>query len=64
MGGRLIDHTFMAIFMTKVCTKGFDDCVIKGEHERMAQAFTMGAAGESPPLPLTALVIQVPVRWP
>lgn len=46
------------MLMVQVCTKGFDDGLVKGEFERMAQAFTMGAAGESPPLPLTALVIQ------
>ncbi|KAL2507527.1 Zinc finger CCCH domain-containing protein 24 [Forsythia ovata] len=46
------------MLMVQVCTKGFDDGLVKSEFERMAQAFTMGAAGECPPLPLTALVIQ------
>lgn len=41
--------------MMQVCTLGFDDGQVKDELQRLAQAFSVG----SPPLPLTALVIQV-----
>jgi tRNA (uracil-5-)-methyltransferase len=41
---------------------GFDDDMITNELRGLAHAFTTGAAGSAPPLPLTALVIQVPVH--
>lgn len=45
--------------MVQVCMAGYDDDVINSELERMTRAFAMGAASTSPPLPLTALVLQV-----
>ncbi|KAL0436440.1 UNVERIFIED_CONTAM: Zinc finger CCCH domain-containing protein 24 [Sesamum radiatum] len=46
------------MLMVQVCTKGFDDGLIKDEIERLARDFSVGSTVESPPLPLTALVIQ------
>lgn len=38
---------------------GFDDGVVNDELEKMARAFAAGAYSNSPPLPLTALLVQV-----
>lgn len=38
---------------------GFDDALIASEFEKLAQVFSAGAAKNCPPLPLTALVVQV-----
>lgn len=46
------------LLMVQVCMAGYDDDVINSELERMTRAFAMGAASTSPPLPLTALVLQ------
>ncbi|KAK4440747.1 Zinc finger CCCH domain-containing protein 24 [Sesamum alatum] len=46
------------MLIVQVCTKGFDDGKIKDEIERLAREFSVGSTVESPPLPLTALVIQ------
>ncbi|XP_018811322.1 zinc finger CCCH domain-containing protein 24-like [Juglans regia] len=46
------------ILVVQVCSVGFDDAVITGEFKRLAEAFTEGAAENSPSLPLTALVVQ------
>ncbi|PIN17494.1 tRNA (uracil(54)-C(5))-methyltransferase [Handroanthus impetiginosus] len=46
------------LLMVQVCTVGFDDGQVKSELEGLAQAFSVGSTVESPPLPLTALVIQ------
>ncbi|KAL0460204.1 UNVERIFIED_CONTAM: Zinc finger CCCH domain-containing protein 24 [Sesamum latifolium] len=46
------------MLIVQVCTKGFDDGQIKDEIERLAREFSVGSTVESPPLPLTALVIQ------
>ncbi|KAJ8434169.1 hypothetical protein Cgig2_009736 [Carnegiea gigantea] len=54
------DETNIAevMLMVQVCTTGYDDDVINSEIERMTQAFAAGAASTSPPLPLTALLLQ------
>ncbi|XVF68599.1 hypothetical protein PTKIN_Ptkin11bG0014800 [Pterospermum kingtungense] len=46
------------MLIVQVCSVGFDDAKITSEFERLAQAFAAGAAANSPPLPLTAFVIQ------
>ncbi|KAL0417730.1 UNVERIFIED_CONTAM: Zinc finger CCCH domain-containing protein 24 [Sesamum radiatum] len=46
------------MLIVQVCTKGFDDGQIKDEIECLAREFSVGSTVESPPLPLTALVIQ------
>ncbi|KAG8387690.1 hypothetical protein BUALT_Bualt02G0047500 [Buddleja alternifolia] len=46
------------LLMVQVCTLGSDDEQLKDEFERLAQAFYKESTMESPPLPLTALVIQ------
>lgn len=46
------------MLMVQVSTAGFDDELVKGEFEKMAQAFSAGASANSPPLPLTELVVQ------
>lgn len=46
------------MLIVQVCTKDFDDGQIKDEIERLAREFSVGSTVESPPLPLTALVIQ------
>ncbi|KAL3618524.1 hypothetical protein CASFOL_037606 [Castilleja foliolosa] len=46
------------MLIVQVHTVGFDDVHVKDEIERLAQAFYAGSTAESPPLPLTALVIQ------
>lgn len=43
----------------QVSTAGFDDEVVNGEFEKMTKAFVTGASANTPPLPLTALLIQV-----
>lgn len=43
----------------QVCTLGSDEGQVKDELDRLAQAFSTGSAAESPPLPLSSLVIQV-----
>lgn len=40
----------------------FDDALVNSEFERLAKAFAVGASASSPPLPLTALVVQVHER--
>ncbi|KAJ8751609.1 hypothetical protein K2173_016860 [Erythroxylum novogranatense] len=46
------------MLIVQVCTMGFDDVLITTEYEKLANAFVTGAAANSPPLPLTALVLQ------
>ncbi|CAI0397771.1 unnamed protein product [Linum tenue] len=46
------------MLMVQVSTKGFDDAIVTSELERLTLSFTNGAAANSPPLPLTALVLQ------
>ncbi|WCJ41034.1 hypothetical protein M5689_021925 [Euphorbia peplus] len=46
------------MLMVQVCLAGFDDELVNSELERLAQAFSSGAAANSPPLPLTVLVLQ------
>ncbi|XP_050370033.1 zinc finger CCCH domain-containing protein 24 [Argentina anserina] len=46
------------LLMVQVSTAGFDDSLVTSEFERLALAFSAGAAENSPSLPLTALVIQ------
>lgn len=43
----------------QVSTSGFDDEVVNGEFVKMTKAFATGASANCPPLPLTALLIQV-----
>lgn len=45
--------------MMQVCTLGSDDGKVKDEIQQLAQAFSVESTKGSPPLPLTALVIQV-----
>lgn len=45
--------------MMQVSTGGFDEVLVTGEFEKLAQAFAAGATACSPPLPLSALVVQV-----
>ncbi|OWM68891.1 hypothetical protein CDL15_Pgr025078 [Punica granatum] len=47
------------MLIVQVCSLGHDNAVIASEFERMARAFSSGAAGSSPVLPLTHVVIQV-----
>ncbi|KAL1558554.1 zinc finger CCCH domain-containing protein 24 [Salvia divinorum] len=46
------------MLMVQVCTLGSDEGKVKEELHRLAQAFSAGSTAESPPLPLTTLVIQ------
>ncbi|PKI51978.1 hypothetical protein CRG98_027630 [Punica granatum] len=46
------------MLIVQVCSLGHDNAVIASEFERMARAFSSGAAGSSPVLPLTHVVIQ------
>ncbi|XP_059660584.1 zinc finger CCCH domain-containing protein 24 [Cornus florida] len=46
------------MLMVQVCSVGFDDEMVNSELEKMSQAFLVGASADSPPLPLTALVLQ------
>ncbi|XP_065866944.1 zinc finger CCCH domain-containing protein 24 [Euphorbia lathyris] len=46
------------MLMVQVSLAGFADELINSELERLAQAFTSGAAANSPPLPLNVLVLQ------
>ncbi|KAJ4978648.1 hypothetical protein NE237_009428 [Protea cynaroides] len=46
------------MLMVQVSTLGFDDELITSELQRMTQHLVSGAAENSPPLPLTALVVQ------
>lgn len=45
--------------VTQVSTLGFDDALITSEFEKLSQVFSAGAAKNFPPLPLTAIVVQV-----
>lgn len=47
------------MLIVQVCSAGFDNEVINGELEKLADAFSTGAAANSPTLPLTVLVLQV-----
>lgn len=47
------------MLIVQVCSAGFDNEVINGELGKLADAFTTGAAANSPTLPLTVLVLQV-----
>lgn len=59
---------FISIFLflcsdIQVSTAGFDDGVVNGEFEKMTKAFVVGASANTPPLPLTALLIQVLINF-
>ncbi|KAL4295407.1 hypothetical protein GQ457_12G029540 [Hibiscus cannabinus] len=61
--GKVADENFEAnisevMLIVQVCSVGIDDAQITSEFERLAQAFAAGAAANSPPLPLTAFVVQ------
>ncbi|XVF20221.1 hypothetical protein REPUB_Repub11eG0179200 [Reevesia pubescens] len=61
--GKVVDENPEAnisevMLIVQVSSVGFDDAQITSEFERLAQAFAAGAAANSPPLPLTAFVIQ------
>ncbi|KAG6760719.1 hypothetical protein POTOM_033899 [Populus tomentosa] len=51
-------HISEVMLIVQVSSVGFDDDMITNELRGLAHAFTTGAAGSAPPLPLTALVIQ------
>ncbi|KAK3206012.1 hypothetical protein Dsin_020058 [Dipteronia sinensis] len=46
------------MLMVQVSSVGFDDALVNSEFEKLAKAFAEGATASSPPLPLTALVVQ------
>ncbi|XP_020532585.1 zinc finger CCCH domain-containing protein 24 isoform X2 [Jatropha curcas] len=46
------------MLIVQVCLAGFDDELINNELGRLSHAFAAGAAANSPPLPLTVLVLQ------
>lgn len=50
---------FLISCVMQVCTLGSNEGQVKDELNRLAQAFSAGSTAESPPLPLTTLVIQV-----
>ncbi|KAB5540683.1 hypothetical protein DKX38_013657 [Salix brachista] len=52
-------HISEVMLIVQVSSVGFDDDIITIELRGLAHAFTTGAAGTAPPLPLTVLVIQV-----
>ncbi|KAK8601505.1 hypothetical protein V6N13_058801 [Hibiscus sabdariffa] len=61
--GKVADENFEAnisevMLIVQVCSVGIEDAQITSEFERLAQAFAAGAAANSPPLPLTAFVVQ------
>ncbi|XP_042512558.1 zinc finger CCCH domain-containing protein 24-like [Macadamia integrifolia] len=56
--GNPVSNVSEVMLMVQVCSLGVDDELITSEFERMVQHFVSGAAENSPPLPLTALVIQ------
>ncbi|KAL1817113.1 hypothetical protein ACET3Z_019687 [Daucus carota] len=51
-------HIAEVLLMVQVSTAGFDDGMVNGEFEKMTNAFATGASANTPPLPLTALLIQ------
>ncbi|KAK1398448.1 Zinc finger CCCH domain-containing protein 24 [Heracleum sosnowskyi] len=51
-------HIAEVLLMVQVSTAGFDDGVVNGEFGKMTKAFVIGASANTPPLPLTALLIQ------
>lgn len=51
-------HIAEVLLMVQVSTAGFDDGVVNGEFGKMTKAFVVGASANTPPLPLTALLIQ------
>ncbi|KAJ6715770.1 TRNA (URACIL-5-)-METHYLTRANSFERASE-like protein A [Salix koriyanagi] len=51
-------HISEVMLIVQVSSVGFDDDIITNELRGLAHAFTTGAAGSAPPLPLTVLVIQ------
>lgn len=52
------DSISEVMLIVQVCTLGFDEGPVKDELCRLAQALSAGSTAESPPLPLTSLVIQ------
>ncbi|XP_062082066.1 zinc finger CCCH domain-containing protein 24 [Humulus lupulus] len=46
------------LLMVQVSTMSFDDTLVASQFEKLARAFSAGAAANSPSLPLTALVVQ------
>ncbi|GMH10947.1 hypothetical protein Nepgr_012788 [Nepenthes gracilis] len=46
------------MLMVQICSVGSDDDLVHSELNKMSEAFAAGAISNSPPLPLTALVIQ------
>lgn len=46
------------MLIVQVSSVTFDDALVNSEFERLAKAFAVGATASSPPLPLTALVVQ------
>ncbi|KAK9676742.1 hypothetical protein RND81_11G097200 [Saponaria officinalis] len=46
------------MLIVQVSTGGYDDDLVSCELEKLTKALTTGAASSSPPLPLTALVLQ------
>uniref|UniRef100_A0A6N2L2Q3 Methyltransferase domain-containing protein n=1 Tax=Salix viminalis TaxID=40686 RepID=A0A6N2L2Q3_SALVM len=51
-------HISEVMLIVQVSSVGFDDDIITNELRGLAHAFTTGAAGNAPPLPLTVFVIQ------
>ncbi|KAF9675216.1 hypothetical protein SADUNF_Sadunf09G0009100 [Salix dunnii] len=51
-------HISEVMLIVQVSSVGFDDDIITIELRGLAHAFSTGAAGSAPPLPLTVLVIQ------
>jgi tRNA (uracil-5-)-methyltransferase len=46
------------LVMVQICSKDFEEKVVNDELEKIAQVFAAGASASTPPLPLTALVVQ------
>ncbi|PIA34532.1 hypothetical protein AQUCO_03700068v1 [Aquilegia coerulea] len=58
-GGENLEANITEVMlMVQICSVDFDDEVVKTELQRLARAFSDGASANSPPLPLTSLVVQ------
>ncbi|XP_068652636.1 zinc finger CCCH domain-containing protein 24 [Aristolochia californica] len=56
--GDLESHTAEVMLIVQVCSSGVDNEVVESEFRKMAQSLAQGASACSPPLPLTALIVQ------
>ncbi|XP_020592356.1 zinc finger CCCH domain-containing protein 24 [Phalaenopsis equestris] len=58
LNGSVVNEIAEVMLIVQVCSLGHEEEQIRGEFNRMAHALVHGAAACSPPLPLTAIVVQ------